>query len=149
MCACILLSVGFEFRPGSGERWMGAPKPQQSPGGRDSQSASAHTMHGFFPPSSSVTRFRLLREAASLTSFPTSRTEHRPQCTLDVAELGPDANISEHSGQAQVVLPPPPSLPRRSRPRWCHFTLLASASISSPLPASLPMLDHNILGSLV
>lgn len=39
------------------------------------QSASAHTMQGFFPPSSSVTLLRLLFEAASLISFPTCSIE--------------------------------------------------------------------------
>lgn len=39
------------------------------------QSASAHTMQGFFPPSSNVTLLRLLLEAASLISFPTCSIE--------------------------------------------------------------------------
>lgn len=53
----------------------------------DSQSASAHTMHGFLPPSSSVTLFRLLREAASLTSFPTFRATIRLCQLLDVVSV--------------------------------------------------------------
>ena len=36
-------------------------------------------MQGFFPPSSSVTLFRLLWEAASLTSFPTFGTKTRQE----------------------------------------------------------------------
>lgn len=52
-----------------------------------SRSASAHTIQGFFPPSSSVTLFRLLRDAASLTSFPTFKGKNQALLTLRCGEL--------------------------------------------------------------
>lgn len=51
------------------------PLTANTPSSPYSQSASAHTMQGFFPPSSNVTLLRLLLEAASLISFPTCISE--------------------------------------------------------------------------
>lgn len=62
--------------------------PSNAQKGKDSRSASAHTIQGFFPPSSSVTLFRLLREAASLTNFPTFGIKNRPKETSDAARPG-------------------------------------------------------------
>lgn len=51
------------------------PLTANTPSSPYSQSASAHTMQGFFPPNSNVTLLRLLLEAASLISFPTCETQ--------------------------------------------------------------------------
>lgn len=53
------------------------PLTANTPSSPYSQSASAHTMQGFFPPSSNVTLLRLLLEAASLISFPTCTVRHK------------------------------------------------------------------------
>lgn len=60
-------------------------------------------MQGFFPPSSSVTLFRLLWEAASLTSFPTFRIKTRPHKASDTAGCGP--HILDKPGGMSVAWP--------------------------------------------
>lgn len=103
------------------------PLAANTPSSPYSQSASAHTMQGFFPPSSNVTLLRLLLEAASLISFPTCETQRGHELfPLKISSVIP-TRLEEPGWQLKQVEV------RENTLKWFLFLLLQCVR-SKPAP---------------